>query len=410
MEYNTDKYKQLFQQEFSKMVAVISRQFGLQHIEMAEDIVGDTFLTAMEEWKINGLPPNPEAWLYTVAKRKILYFNKRSKIFDRKIIPELKQDQEKYTLMELDFSTGNIRDSQLQMLFAICNPLIASEAQIGLALRILCGFGIEEIAEAFFSSKSTINKRLFRAREKLRTENLKMELPHKSELDSRLDNVLHVIYLLFNEGYYSRTQNKILRREFCLDAMRLAILLTEYEITNSPKANALLALMCFHASRFDARQTAKDDFILYEEQDKNLWDEELIRKGNYYLDKSARGEEISSYHLEAKIACWHCDKEDSKEKWGNILHLYNLLLIVNYSPAVALNRTYALYRANGREAALGEAEKLKLESNHFYFLLLAELYAEQDAEMARKSFKNALRLAHTDTEKQVIQAKMDRLR
>jgi RNA polymerase sigma factor (sigma-70 family) len=410
MEYNTDKYKQLFQQEFSKMVAVISRQFGLQYIEMAEDIVSDTFLTAIEEWKIKGVPPNPEAWLYTVAKRKALYVIKRGKIFDRKVIPELKLDKENYALIELDFSASNIRDSQLQMLFAICNPLIASEAQIGLALRILCGFGIDEIAEAFFSSKSTINKRLLRAKEKLRTENLKMELPHKSELDSRLDIVLHIIYLLFSEGYYSSTQNKILRKDFCLDAMRLAILLTEYEITNSPKANALLALMCFHASRFDARQTAKDDFILYEEQDKNLWDEELIRKGNYYLDKSARGEDISSYHLEAKIAFWHCDKEDSKEKWENILHLYNLLLIINYTPGVALNRTYALFRANGREVALEEAEKLKLESNHFYFLLLAELYGDQEPEMARKSFKNALRLAHTDTEKQVIQAKMDRLR
>jgi RNA polymerase sigma-70 factor (ECF subfamily) len=410
MEYRTDKYRQLFQQEFSKMVAVISRQFGLQHIEIAEDIVGDTFLTAIEEWESGGLPPNPEAWLYLVAKRKTLYYNKRSKIFNRKIIPELKHEQEKYSLMEFDFSAGNIRDSQMRMLFAICNPLIGSEAQIGLALRILCGFSIDEIAEAFYSSKTTINKRLFRAKEKLRTENLKMELPDKSELDSRLDNVLHIIYLLFSEGYYSRTQNSILRKEFCLDAMRLAILLTEYEITNSPKANALLALMCFHASRFDARQTAKDDFILYEEQDKNLWDEELIRKGNYYLNQSARGEEISSYHLEAKIAHWHSVKEDSQEKWESILHLYNLLLIVNYSPGAALNGTYALYRAHGREAALAEAGKLKLDSNHFYFLLLAELYGNQNPEMAMKSFEQALKLARTDTEKQVIQAKMDRLR
>lgn len=409
MEQNTDKYKQLFQQEFSKMVAVISRQFGLQHMEIAEDIVADTFLTAVEDWRSRGLPPNPEAWLYTVAKRKSLYYHKRGKIFDQKIIPELKLDQEAYTLIELDFSTDNIRDSQLQMLFAICNPLIASEAQIGLALRILCGFSIDEIAEAFFSSKTTINKRMLRAKEKLRTEKVKMELPQKSELDERLDNVLHIIYLLFSEGYYSRTQNKILRREFCLDAMRLAILLTEYELTNTPKANALLALMCFHASRFDARQTEKDDFILYEEQDKNLWDEELIAKGNYYLERSARGDEISSYHIEAKIAHEHCDKEDSKEKWENILHLYNLLLIINYSPGVALNRTYALYRADGREAALREAKKLKLESNHFYFLLLAELYGNQNPEMARKSFKQALKLAHTETEKQVIQAKMDQL-
>lgn len=410
MEHQANKYRELFQQEFSKMVAVISRQFGLQHIEIAEDIVSDTFLTAIEEWDSRGMPPNPEAWLYLVAKRKTLYYNKRGKIFDRKILPELKLEQEKFSIIDIDFSAGNIRDSQLRMLFAICNPLIGSEAQIGLALRILCGFSIDEIAEAFYTNKITINKRLFRAKEKLRTENLKMDLPPESELDCRLDNVLHIIYLLFSEGYYSRTKNSILRKEFCLDAMRLTILLTEYEITNSPKTNALLALMCFHASRFDARYTDQDDYILYEEQDKNRWDEELIRKGNYYLNQSAQGDEISTYHLEAKIAHWHSEKNDSNEKWENILQLYNMLLIINYSPGAALNRTYALYRADGREAALAEAEKLKLESNHFYFLLMAELYGSQNKGMAIKALKQALRLAHTDTEKQVIYTKMDRLR
>src|SRR5664279_2911587 len=187
--------KQLFHQEFSKMVAVISKLYGLQHIELAEDIVSETFLLATETWEKKGVPPNPTAWLYTVAKQKTFYFFRRNKILTRKIIPELKSTQERFTeINEINFSTANIKDSQLQMLFAVCNPAITSEAQIGLALRILCGFGIDEIAEAFLSNKETINKRLFRAKEKLRSEKIKMEFPDESEINKRLDNVLHIIY------------------------------------------------------------------------------------------------------------------------------------------------------------------------------------------------------------------------
>ena len=181
------------------MVAVISKIFGLQHIEVAEDIVSETFLLAIETWEVKGIPANPTAWLYMVAKQKTLHHFKRSKLFDNKIVPALTSEKEEdYEIAELDFSQQNIKDSQLQMLFAICNPAIASEAQIGLALRILCGFGIDEITEAFLSNKQTINKRLFRAKEKLRSEKVKMELPPENEIDKRLDNVLHIIYLLFN--------------------------------------------------------------------------------------------------------------------------------------------------------------------------------------------------------------------
>src|SRR6185437_2093724 len=188
MEKEQEFLKQLFQQEFSKMVAVISRLFGLQHIEMAEDIVSETFLKATETWGIKGIPENPAAWLYSVAKRKTLYQFRRNKIFEEKIVPELKSRQPKrIEIPELDFSHRHIRDSQLQMLFAVCTPAIASEAQIGLALRILCGFGIDEIAEAFLSNKETINKRLFRAKEKLRAEKVRIEFPPENEIVSRLD-------------------------------------------------------------------------------------------------------------------------------------------------------------------------------------------------------------------------------
>lgn len=364
--------KELFQKEFAKMVAVISNLFGLQHIEIAEDIVSDTFLTAAEEWEKNGLPENPAAWLYIVAKRKTIHIFRREKTLRSKILPALTAEHAgliETGNIDIDFSPAHIRDSQLQMLFAVCNPTIAGEAQIGLALRILCGFGIDEIAEAFFTNKETINKRLFRAKEKLRSGNIRLELPPHPEIPARLDNVLHIIYLLFSEGHYSRTQNRTLQKELCWEAMRVGILLTEFELTNTPTTNALLALMFFHASRFNARLTTDEAEVLYEQQDERLWDKAMIQQGMYYLERSAQGNEITSYHLEARIAFWHCIKEDTKEKWEEILQLYNQLLMINYSPAVALNRTFALYKANGRDEALIELEKLKLENNHFYNLL-----------------------------------------
>ncbi len=409
MEY--ESLKHLFQHEFSKMVAVISKLYGLQYIETAEDIVSATFLLAAETWGVKGAPPNPTAWLYTVAKQKTLYHFRRNKILEKKIIPELSlKYEEGVEVVELDFSLQNIKDSQLQMLFAVCNPLISSEAQIGLALRVLCGFGIDEISEAFLSNKEAINKRLFRAKEKLRTEKVTIELPPENEIVSRLDNVLHIIYLLFNEGYYSKTKNQILQKDLCLEALRLGLILTEYERTNVPKTNALIALMCFHASRFDARQSegsSKLGLILYEQQNEELWDRELIKQGMHFLNLSAQGIELGSYHLEAKIAFWHCMKEDTKEKWEDILYLYDQLLLINFSPSVVLNRIYALYKVHGKQTALAEAEKLNFENNHFYFLLLGELYKNIDDEKAKLNLIKAIDLAKTETEKEAIQKKID---
>lgn len=392
------------------MVAVISKLYGLQHIEIAEDIVSDTFLTAMETWGLRGIPPNPAAWLYVVAKQKTLYHFRRNKIFENKVIPELIfREENNNGEADINFSPENIKDSQLQMLFAICTPAIASEAQIGLALRILCGFGIDEIAEAFLTSKDVINKRLYRAKQKLQAEKIEMELPPESEIPKRLDTVLNIIYLLFNEGYYSKTQNEILRKDLCLEAMRLSLMLAEYEKTSLPKTNALIALMCFHASRFGARESGEDSLILYEEQNEELWDKELIGRGMYFLDLSMQGNEISSYHIEAKIASWHCVKEDTPEKWEDILLLYDKLLLVNYSPSAALNRVYAFYKARGRDAALYEAEKLQMEENHFYYVLLGELYLGLDDEKAKSNYQKAYTLAKTKKEKEGIKKKIDEL-
>src|SRR6201994_1309050 len=203
MEKQENVIPHLFRTEYRKIVAVLSRRFGFEQIETAEDIASDTFLTATQSWGINGCPENPVAWLYNVAKNKAINYLQRNTVFERKIVPELKYGTSVSPEPDIDLSPENINDSQLQMMFAICHPSISSEAQIGLSLRILCGFGIEEIANAFLSNKETINKRLFRAKEKLRAEKVKLEFPPPDEIDKRLETVLTTLYLLFNEGYYS---------------------------------------------------------------------------------------------------------------------------------------------------------------------------------------------------------------
>ena len=378
-------------------------------MEAAEDIASETFLTAAQTWPMKGIPQNPVAWLYNVAKNKAKNHLQRNSLYENKIAPELKSAFSDWQESEIDLSPQNINDSQLQMMFAICHPSIPPEAQIGLSLRILCGFGIEEIADAFLTNKETINKRLFRAKEKLREEKVQIELPELSEIEKRLPTVLTTIYLLFNEGYYSESQNQTLRKDLCFEAIRLCYILIEYQYTNKPEVNALLSLMCFHASRFDARQDKNGELILYEEQDTNLWNADLISKGGYFLNSAAIGTKLTKYHLEAAIAYWHTEKSDTAEKWENILQLYNQLLQLEYSPIAALNRTYALSKANGKEAAIREAEKLNLSDNHFYFALLGELYTDIDSTKAKQHFQKALSLARTAADKQSIQKKIEGL-
>ena len=399
----------LFRTEYRKIVSVLCKRFGFDQIEIAEDIASDTFLAATQTWGLEGVPENPTAWLYNVAKNKAKNYLHRDFIFENKIFVELKSTSSDFPGIEIDLSPQNINDSQLQMMFAICHPSISPEAQIGLSLRILCGFGIEEVADAFLTNKETINKRLFRAKEKLRQEKIKIELPNPAEIDERLASVLTTIYLLFNEGYYSVSHNKTLRKDLCLEAMRLCNMLIENKNTNKPQVNALLSLMCFHASRFEARLNKNGELILYEEQDTSLWNSDLISKGGYFLNCSASGNKISKYHLEAAIAYWNTQKSDTKEKWDNILQLYNRLLQIEYSPIAALNRTYALSKANGKQEAITEAEKLSLTGNHFYFALLGELYTDIDNIKAKQNFQKALSLARTPTDKQTIQKKIENL-
>jgi RNA polymerase sigma factor (sigma-70 family) len=403
-----DLIPHLFRTEYRKIVSVLCKRFGFDHVEIAEDIASETFLTATQTWGIEGTPANPSAWLYLVAKNKAKNYWQRQQVFENKIVPELRQHS-LHADYSLDLSPQNINDSQLQMMFAVCHPSVPQEAQIGLALRLLCGFGIEEIANAFLTNKETVSKRLLRAKEKIREEKIAIEFPDAGHLDDRLSSVLATIYLLFNEGYYSSIENRIVRKELCLEALRLCTMLVENESTNKPQVNALLSLMCFHLSRFDARMNDDGDLVLYHEQDTSLWNSDLISKGGYFLSRSAQGNSISKYHLEAAIAYWNTQQADTPEKWENILQLYNQLLQIQYSPIAAMNRTYALSKARGKDVAIVEAEKLELRDNHLYLILLADLYSGIDNQKASYYFNQALPLIRNEHERKVIIRKLQAL-
>lgn len=399
----------LFRTEFGKITSVLAKHFHLRHIEVAEDIASETFLEAAETWPYHGVPENPTAWLYAVAKNKARNALKRISLFEDKIKSELNPPTDITAWDEIDLSTDGIQDSQLRMLFALSHPALPPESQVALCLRILCGFGIDDIASAFLTNKETINKRLVRAREKLRTEKLTLDLPDESALVSRLDNVLTTLYLLFSEGYYSETRSALVDEDLCEEAIRLAKILVEVKSTNLPQVHALLALMYFQSSRLKARIGSDGDVVLYHHQDESLWNREYISLGGYHLNLASTGNRLTKYHLEASIAFWHTVREDTKEKWESILQLYNRLLQLEYSPIAALNRTYALSKANGLEEAIAEAQKLQLTTNRYYHSLLGELHGTIDTRKALAYFSEALRLSKSPAEKTSIEKKIDAL-
>ena len=397
----------LFRTEYSKIVAVLCRSFDIKHIEIAEDIASETFLKASEYWALHGLPDNPAAWLYTVAKNKAKDYFKHLSII-KKNKEEVRTAEKEHPV--IDFDTKNITDSQLEMIFATCNPVNSRETQICLALQILCGFSVEEIANAFLSKTETIKKRLQRGRETLRTHHFTIDSLREQDIHQRLETVLTTLYLLFNEGYFSRTNTLLIRKDLCLEALRLTLILTDNPFTNTPKTNALMALMCFQSSRLDARTNDEGDAILFDEQDVTLWDKALIEKGNYYLIEACKVDStsVSKYHLEAGIAYWHTSS--AKDKWQHILTLYNQLIIIEYSPVTALNRAFAFSKVYGNEMAVTEAEKLNLINNEYYHGLLGYLYAEIQPDQAIYHFEEAIRLTKSKPEKQTLQKQVNLLK
>jgi len=390
------------------MVSVLTRVFGFKNIEQAEDIVQDTIIRALETWKYGKVPDNPQAWLYRTAKNKAIDLIRRQQVrhkIESELAPLLKSEYTLVPAMGEMFTEDEIKDSQLRMMFACCNDLFTPEAQITLTLKTLCGLSVKEIAAAFLSNEETITKRLYRTREKIKLDNLTMDYPGAAAMPERTDTVLKTLYLLFNEGYNSSHPEKLIREDLCEEAMRLCILLTENPKTNLPQANALLALMCYHISRFNTRLDDKGFIVLLKDQDRTQWNKYLISKGNEYMEHAAKGGAIHEFHIEAAIASVHANAANYEDtNWQMILQLYDSLLKRTENPVVELNRCVVIGEIDGPEAAIDELLQMKgLEANCYYNTALAEMYLRANHKPeARKSFEKALLLTSSHAESELI--------
>jgi len=404
----------LFRHEAGKMVAVLTRLFGFPNMEQAEDIVQDTILRALESWRFGKVPPNPRAWLYVTAKNKVVDIIRRQQV-RHKVENEVSfLLQSEYTLVPAVnemFTEDEIKDSQLRMMFACCHPSLSAESQISLILNTLCGLNVHEIADAFLSNDETIQKRIYRTKEKLRNEQFSLVLPSPESMPMRIETVLKALYLLFNEGYHSSHPEKLIREDLCEEAMRLTLLLTENRKTDQPHARALLSLMCYQSSRFNARLDEKGSIILLKDQDRNKWNRFLIEKGNEYLCHAASGDIMHEYHLEAAIASVYANAPSYADtEWKKILELYNLLLSINYNPIVALNRCLVIGETEGYDAAIRELEKLNaLENNYQYNAAMGEMHFRNgNPADAKRFFSVAIGLTSSGAEQELLMNKISR--
>lgn len=384
----------LFRQEYRRIVAVLCRRHGMGFMDEAEDIASSTFLAALETWPFNGVPPSPAGWLHTVARNKAINLLKRKGLFDRKIIPGLShQEGDPEEQGDPDISEVIIRDSQLLMIFAVCDPAMAPEVQVALALRILCGFSIGEIASAFMASPDAIAKRIQRGKDRLRHGPGLPESMSPKLVEERSPMVMTTIYLLFNEGYHASTGELSIRKDLCAEAMNMMALLLDGPWADKTEAMALQALFCFHAARFDARLDATLDPVMLDEQDPEAWDRELISKGAMWMKRSARGDTVSRYHIEAMIAWWHVRPDAGPEKWTEILGLYDRLLRIEHHPVAAMNRLYVVARVHGKAEALRQADALGELEGPYGKGLMAWLLEELDPASSRRYLEEALGMA-----------------
>jgi RNA polymerase sigma factor (sigma-70 family) len=401
------------------MVSVLTRLFGIHNLALAEDVVQEAFLKAFLEWRLNPTPSNPAGWLMTTAKNKAIDAIRRTRHqveFADDISYLLKTEYAAVSTVNEMFLDDEIADSQLRMIFTCCHPSLPPEMQVALTLRTLSGFGIQEIANALLTNKETITKRLYRARQYIRENEIKFEIPAGGDLSTRLDMVYTVLYLLFNEGYSSGTADEVIRKDLCVEAMRLCLLLAEHRAGHRTKTFALLSLMCFHASRFKSRMNTENEIVLLEDQDRSEWDQELIRSGEFYLNRACEGNEISEYHLEAAISAQYCIASSFADTdWRAIAGLYDALLTIKRTPFVKLNRAVVLARIYGPQAGIDEVHTIEgwesLASRHYLFnAVLGQLYLESnDVEKARRFITAAGKLTDSDAEKRLLNRKLSSL-
>jgi len=406
----------LFRHESGRIIAALTRIFGAHNLPLAEDVVQEAFCRAMEVWSFRGIPQNPSAWLMMTAKNCALDALRRERTA-RTFAPELgRLLASEWTLapvVEELFGAAAIEDSQLQMMFSCCHPRLSQEAQIALVLHILCGFSVDEIASALVSAHSAVEKRITRAKKVLAKSKALFDVTKSADFSRRLPVVHNALYLLFNEGYHGANPKSAVRGELCREAMRLTAILLEHPLGATPATHALAALMCLHAARLPARVDADGDLSPFFDQDRSKWDQHLVEEGLKFLELSASGSELTEYHVEAAIASIHSTaREAANIDWAKIVSLYDVLITINPSPIVALNRAIGIGQLEGPERGLEELHRItnrdRLAAYPFYAAALGELELRCGRyESAGEHFRTALALARNEMERRFLKERLN---
>jgi RNA polymerase sigma-70 factor (ECF subfamily) len=398
----------LFRHEAGRMVATLTRIFGVHNLGLAEDVVQEAFCRALEIWKFRGVPENPSAWLMTTAKNRALDVLRRERTA-RTFAPELtRQLESEWTLaptVEEEFGPAAVKDDELRMMFSSCSPRLSEEAQVALILHILCGFSVDEIASGFVSSHASIEKRITRSKRVLASSKKLFDISGAADFARRLPAVQRALYLLFNEGYHGASPEKAMRVELCQEAMRLALMLLQNPLGATPSTYALAALMSLNAARLPARLDQSGKLTTLADQDRSQFDRALAAEGLRLLERAATGPELTDYHVEAAIAWVHTSAQRTEDTdWVTIISLYDKLMAIRPSPVVALNRAIAIAQREGPQRGLDEIHAIqdseRLANYPFYHAALGELeIGSGHLEDARGHFAAALKLARNPMER-----------
>lgn len=404
----------LFRHESGRLVAALTRLFGMHNLALAEDVVQDAFCRALEVWAIRGLPENPSAWLTATAKHRALDVLRRertARTFAPEVARLIEREREVGPLVDEAFAAPALRDEQLRMMFACCHPRLSEEVQVTLVLNILCGFGAGEIASSFLVGRAAVEKRIARGKKVLAGSRRLFDLA-PAELGPRLPAVRRALYLLFNEGYHGASARSAVRLQLCREALRLVALLLDDPASATPETMALAALMSLHAARLPARLDAASDLNPFADQDRSRWDQPLAAQGLLLLERSAAGRQLSAYHVEAAIAAAHAAAPRAAETdWALVIALYDRLMALAPSPVVALNRAIALGQRDGpergRQALLAIEDRERLAAYPFYPAALGEMELRRGAgTQARRHFVAALAAARNPTERRFLEKRL----
>lgn len=399
-----------FRHEAGRILALLTQVFGMRNLQLAEDMVQETLIQAFGQWSFGSIPDNPSAWVMTVAKRKVLNHLRRDRILESHA-EAIAYEIESLETVESVFQEEQVGDSMLRMMFACCHPILPPESRVMLALKILCGFSPKEIASALLSTEDAVEKRLQRAKEEFRIRNLPLEIPAGESFTARTQSVQTCIYLLFNEGYNSSHPEFLIRKDLCVEAMRLCRLVID-RFPNHRPSLALMSLMCFHAARFDSRIDDHGALVIFHRQDRSRWNRDLIAQGHHFLAEASKGEELSEYHLEAAIAAEHCSARDfASTRWEAIDRYYAVLAEIKDNPIIELNRAVILSMTQGPEEAIRKLLSLeehpRLKNYYLLHATLGDLYLKLgQMETGREYLSRAARMTTSKTEITFLMEKM----